>query len=420
MDTCASCHAHFYSAVRYCPYCGVAVETTLLESTDESRQTQAAPAPVLAPTPVRRQRVRPAPSDVIGLPVLPAPAPTPPPPAPAPESASASVPVQGPGPQAPDIEELATGVGIASVAVVAPPVRWGWKVVGLLAALGAVLVYVKIAPGKIDPSCDEVFDAGLKAISAHDFAAARNQSIHANLACTGALLKKATTLQTTLANAEAVANSCERSARAIAYAFDEHKLVSARNAVDRLGSACAAAEPLQRQLTRLQHQSALALSEVRKSLYEKDEKAARTAIDKLASINAEYPELAAFRAQLYALAKARTSAVVPAVPMTQPAPAPAPRTVERIDNAPAGASADRRNVPDAMSQPDISANARATMAQGFLHDAERALSQKQFDTAKTFIESARRLDPGNPRTDFVSQLIKERERQVLQQDTSIR
>ena len=66
------------------------------------------------------------------------------------------------------------------------------------------------------------------------------------------------------------------------------------------------------------------------------------------------------------------------------------------------------------------AAARAEMAQSFVRDAERALLERKFDAAKTYLEGARRLDPGNAQIDSLSRQIRARERQVLQTETSIR
>ena len=63
---------------------------------------------------------------------------------------------------------------------------------------------------------------------------------------------------------------------------------------------------------------------------------------------------------------------------------------------------------------------RNDMAQSFLRDAERAMADGRFDAAKTYLDSARRVDPNNPRIDSLSRRIRERERQVLQTETTIK
>ncbi|MBW3501990.1 hypothetical protein KO538_25890, partial [Janthinobacterium sp. NKUCC08_JDC] len=98
----------------------------------------------------------------------------------------------------------------------------------------------------------------------------------------------------------------------------------------------------------------------------------------------------------------------PAPPQQEPAPV---RAVER------SVVAERR--PLETSPVDSGAAMRNEMAQSFLRDAERSLLEGKFDAAKTYLESARRVDPGNARIDNLSRRIRERERQVLQTETTI-
>jgi hypothetical protein len=85
-----------------------------------------------------------------------------------------------------------------------------------------------------------------------------------------------------------------------------------------------------------------------------------------------------------------------------------------------------QDVPNVQSKPVVApniqphANSQADMAKAFLQDAENALSQRKFDVAKTYVESARRMDPNNLKVEALSRLIRERERQILQQETTIK
>ena len=63
---------------------------------------------------------------------------------------------------------------------------------------------------------------------------------------------------------------------------------------------------------------------------------------------------------------------------------------------------------------------RNEMAQSFLRDAERAMADGRFDAAKTYVESARRIDPGNSQAATLARRIKERELQYLKEETSIK
>jgi hypothetical protein len=76
--------------------------------------------------------------------------------------------------------------------------------------------------------------------------------------------------------------------------------------------------------------------------------------------------------------------------------------------------------PTASGTQDAGAAQRTSMATMFLRDAEQALLQRKFDAAKTYVESARRADPNNPQLDSMMQQIRDRERQMLQEETTIR
>ena len=161
---------------------------------------------------------------------------------------------------------------------------------------------------------------------------------------------------------------------------------------------------------------------VRQALDAKDATAAQNGIARLEAIDREAPELPQLKAQVQAL-----SAPVP-VPAPAPAPAAAPletapASVVPTEPAPARvverpAVAERR--PLEAAPVDNGAAMRNEMAQSFLRDAERSLNEGKFDAAKTYLDSARRADPGNARIDSLSRRIRERERQVLQTETTIK
>jgi hypothetical protein len=150
---------------------------------------------------------------------------------------------------------------------------------------------------------------------------------------------------------------------------------------------------------------------VRQALDGKDAAAARNGIARLEAIDREAVELPQLKADVQALSSpAPVSAPAPVLAPAQQEPAPA-RAVER------SAVAERR--PLETSPVDSGAAMRSEMAQSFLRDAERSLLEGKFDAAKTYLESARRVDPGNARIDNLSRRIRERERQVLQTETTI-
>jgi tetratricopeptide (TPR) repeat protein len=65
-------------------------------------------------------------------------------------------------------------------------------------------------------------------------------------------------------------------------------------------------------------------------------------------------------------------------------------------------------------------NSQTELISTFLNDAETALTQLKFDAAKTYVESVRRIDPGNPQAVLMTQRIAERERRYLREETTIK
>ena len=60
------------------------------------------------------------------------------------------------------------------------------------------------------------------------------------------------------------------------------------------------------------------------------------------------------------------------------------------------------------------------MAATFLRDAEAALAELKFDMARTYVESARRIDPGNAQADAMMIRIKQRQLQYMREQTTIK
>ena len=115
--------------------------------------------------------------------------------------------------------------------------------------------------------------------------------------------------------------------------------------------------------------------------------------------------------------RASDSAAPAATAVTAPVSTPAVQEPAPVRAVERSALAERR--PLETSPVDSGAAMRSEMAQAFLRDAERSLLEGKFDAAKTYLESARRVDPGNARIDNLSRRIRERERQVLQTETTI-
>ena len=305
--------------------------------------------------------------------------------------------------------------------VPSPPRKW-LRWLGGIAVLAAVIVYMNGKPGgKNESACNDAIDSGLKLVANGSLDGARQKLATAKNVCTGKSSAKADDLQAAIGKAGAASSGCQRSVRAIERAIDGHQLQSAAKGIAGLDIDCAGAasvDSLRKQLARQQAAAASVLVGVRQALDGKDAVAAGNGIARLEAIDREAVELPQLKADVQALSAAAAPAPV-AAPAAVPAPVPVPAQQE-----PAPARAVERSVvterrPLETSPVDSGAAMRNEMAQSFLRDAERSLLEGKFDAAKTYLESARRVDPGNARIDNLSRRIRERERQVLQTETTI-
>ena len=395
MDICIKCKGGLFSAVSHCPYCGHAVAG--------AAKPAAAVRPPLPPVPAPMPVAPPVAPKPPPVPVTPAPAPkAPPKPAqPQPQAAPKPVPAPAPAPAVP--------------VPPSPPRKW-LRWVGGLAVLAFVVVYMNGKPGgKNDAACNDAIDSGLKLVANGSLDGARQKLATAKNVCTGKSSAKADDLQAAIGKAGAASGSCQRGVRAIERAIDGHQLQSAASGIAALDADCAGAASvasLRKQLARQQAAAASVLVGVRQALDAKDAAAASNGIARLEAIDREALELRQLKADVQALSAAPAAAAVTAPVSTPAVQEPAPvRAVER------SALAERR--PLETSPVDSGTAMRSEMAQAFLRDAERSLLEGKFDAAKTYLESARRVDPGNARIDNLSRRIRERERQVLQTETTI-
>ncbi|NHQ91803.1 hypothetical protein [Janthinobacterium lividum] len=411
MDICNKCKTGLWTVVSHCPYCGHVVAGA-------AQPAPAVPPPLPAPAPVPvSPPVAPKPPPV---PVAPAPAPAPKaPPKPAP------VPVPPPAPPKPVQPKAALKPAPttppASSEPPSPPRKW-LRWLGGIAVLALVIVYMNGKPGgKNESACNDAIDSGLKLVANGSLDGARQKLATAKNVCTGKSSAKADDLQAAIGKAGAASSGCQRSVRAIERAIDGHQLQSAAKGIAALDIDCAGAasvDSLRKQLARQQAAAASVLVGVRQALDGKDATAAQNGIARLEAIDREAVELPQLKADVQAL----SAATAPA-PVLTPAPAQAPvSTPAQQEPAPARAverSAVTERRPQETSPVDSGAAMRNEMAQSFLRDAERSLLEGKFDAAKTYLESARRVDPGNARIDNLSRRIRERERQVLQTETTI-
>lgn len=377
---------------------------------------------------------------------MPAPAPKPPVPVPTPKPPP--VPVQAPKVERPKDAKPAhpqaapkappKATPAAPPAVPPAPSRPWLKWLAGIGLLAAVIVYMNGKPGgKSESACNDAIDSGLKLVANGSLDGARQKLATAKNVCTGKSSAKADDLQAAIGKAGAASSGCVRSVRAIERNLDGHQLQSAAKGIGALDADCAGAasvESLRKQLARQQAAAASVQVGVRQALDGKDATAANNAIARLEAIDREAPELPQLKAEAQALsgpAPAPAPVSVPApvlAPATPPTQTPAPLDTapsRAVPAEPAPARVVERPVvverrPVETAPVDNGAAMRNEMAQAFLRDAERSLLEGKFDAAKTYLDSARRIDPGNARIDSLSRRIRERERQVLQTETTIK
>lgn len=407
MNKCVKCQSVLVGGVPFCPFCGQGVAGAVAPP-PLPKPVPPLPAASPKPVPVSVPKPAPPPESVPAAkppPVVPG---TPPPPKVEPRAEPKAEPKPAPAAE-PKV-----------VVPPGPPKKWPRWLAGI-GVLALVIVYMNGKPGgKSESACNDAIDSGLKLVADGSLDGARGKLATARLACTGKSSAKADDLQAAIGKAGAASSGCQRSVKAIENALDGKRLQSADQAIARLDADCTGAatvESLRKQLARQQAAAASVQVGVRQALDNNDGSAAQNGIAKLEAIDREYPELKQLKADLQALntpAPAATPAPAPTPTPVDPAPTRpmqtepvAPRVVERVVPAPAPAV-------------DNGAAMRNDMAQSFLRDAERAMADGRFDAAKTYLDSARRVDPNNPRIDSLSRRIRERERQVLQTETTIK
>jgi hypothetical protein len=421
--TCASCEKPLFSAVTFCPYCG-ARQAPGSAAPAQPRDTAGLPAAELAPETV-----------------------TPPPPAERPKGEKTRIRARSDqdagAPATSKTAKTTTTANAAAAAAytaVAPPAdgvgarpagttvpkkglkRWQKILLTLIAVVG-LFAYIGQRNSARGLVCQRALSEGQQALERGDLDAARQHSDVAESNCAGPAKDQLSAFQKAVQLASSV-EGCSSNQRLLNNQLNEHKLESASKTLARLVPKCAAeasSGKLRRRLTQAQASANSALQQTRRALTSQNLPAARQALAALLAINSEAEQRAELEndiVRLQTLSEARGESVPAAVTApTAPAPVqhtPAPALLSAPVPAPPATDENRT------ARPGSVANAKAEMAQTFINDAETALAQRRFDSARTYLDSARRMDPANPRLESLQQQIREKERQLLQQDTSIR
>ncbi|MFM0757525.1 hypothetical protein [Paraburkholderia strydomiana] len=412
MKNCIQCDERLFGAVKFCPFCGAA--------------TGALPAAVVKPTPVATDTAasndapQKAPASAQARIVSAAPTTRQPPPAPQPERVDtrkkpvASTPVKPPREAKPEIARVADTPPPAKPDKPKKPGKFLRNLV--IGAIAVIVSLVLIGRGSSqqDVACNQHVEEGSKLVQSGDLAGAAEQSKLAAASCTGNLAAKATELQALVTTAQATRVQCMRAYDTVTSRLRDGRLSAAISGFNQLPLACAGsadASQIKEQVEQASTAADAAEQQARTAIAADDAVGAVAAVDDLARLDRFRPILPSLRAQIASIpaAKPTEPATKQAASASEPAPAIAaqPPTILRPAPQPV--------------QPNAPAfNAQAGAAQQFLNDAQTALAQNRFDAAKTYIDSARRMDPNNPRIDALARVVRDREHEVLQDDTTIK
>lgn len=289
-------------------------------------------------------------------------------------------------------------------------------ILGVVVGLAVIFYVIGRSSDDGEQACRAAVENGSKYLKAGNLVAAVQQSQATAQACTGKLAPLAVPFNTDLVRQ--TQKTCARPVAAIRSRLQAHRLASTQAALDSLDPACqssADVAALKTDLAQAQGAAAGAATRAAQAIADNDADAARRAIAELDQIDRESRDTARLRADAAAIRSKVETPAAPAVPVVAAPAASAPVAAPAPVATPAPAASPARQAAPA-AQP----SATAEVAERFLKQAEAALQQRRFDVAKTYIESARQTDPSNPRIEPLARQVRERERQVLEQETTIK
>lgn len=410
MNPCLSCSKTLFETVAYCPFCG--------KPTDAKRVAAAVVAEAVPPAPVRPVAPEPsAPKHVDAPPPHPAVA------QPSVIQASASAvaaagdagermvaPAKRPATQEP-ISESASRVA-QSARDEKRPGGFRKLVRNLLVggvALMAVFGYFSYRSNQKQADCEQSLASAQQLLSGGNLDAGRQQGTHAQLICDGPRAAAASRLLVEIEQTRTLqARACVRGLDRVRSALGSARLRETQTAIERMPEGCSTVlelATLRQQLAQANAAADTADAAVQKAIASGDAIAATTALDMLARADSTRSDLAQLRAQIAAIPKPGpvASVVSTAPPLAQPAIASQPY----------------HSTPRPQPDPSPSVPNQSAIARQFLVSAMNELAQNHFDAARTFVESARKVDPGNPNLARMLKTIQAREHQLLQDETTI-
>lgn len=408
VENCSACGQTLWSLVRHCPFCAAPTAPVVADVADTAEAAAVAavvaPAPVVAPPPAPADKPVEAPAPARKTPPKAAPAA----PVASEKPAKSPAPHAAPAPAAAKAK-LPESASTPGAPVAAPAKRSPKLLIGV--ALAGVLGYWFLSSGPSAPdACDQSLAQAQSAMQQDNAQQARQHAQAAIAACQdkkrAPLAKSANdgaqALLKTQAQAQARAeqqsrqlaqqqrqqqSACENGNRQTANHLRSGRLESAAQNLQRTDQACRQMGETQAVIAQyegMRSTASKATADARAQLAQGALAQARTSLEVLASVNRESDDLPEMRA---ALNKAQAAAV----------PAPS------------------RAAPESGAQPGAQSGAQSELLRSFLRDAETSMQQRLYDKAKTYAESAQRIDPRNPEVARLLRRIKEHEMSYLRE-----
>ncbi len=403
LNNCPNCNADLYSAVSYCPYCGAVVHGTEAKPPAHTELGAGKSQPELETKQKRKSEiVQELAFDSVAAKLEV-------------QSVAAEVPITGGANQAePEPHQAERSAGQSIEGTRGRRSNVGGKVVFALFALLVIAggVYLMGGVSREPGPCDVALTQAAGLLGSGNVVDARGHAVMAIASCNGEERIKARDMLATVDKGIAAQAACERSFRQIASLISDRRLLGARSAFDELDTACVNSgqgKDLREKIDAGQAEAVAAGGEVRQQITAGDLKAARDALNHVTAANREYQDLPALRQELK-VATDEQEAAERAASAVSPQSEPAPTMPSYVKQLPTQESTTTQSAM----------NAQAEAVNSLLRDAENAMRQLKFDAAKTYVESARRIDPRNPHASALAQRIRERELQYLRDETSIR
>jgi Flp pilus assembly protein TadD len=179
--------------------------------------------------------------------------------------------------------------------------------------LVGIAVYWLSKPNEKEVACNTQLASAAEKLAAGDAVGARGRTVLALASCSADSRSRAAELQAAVDKALVAHANCEKGLRRAESLVGDHRLQSARTAMDQLDTACAdtsQAKTLRLQIDAGQTAAASAEADTRQKLARGDAKGARLSLEQLNAANREHLEISALRTEIQN-AKAQDAAAAP-------------------------------------------------------------------------------------------------------------